>query len=241
MSRSFWAIVGAQKFCSKAGILDCRRIVLVTSNQNINIETAIAARRLNPDVHIVVRSSRQNLNQLLKNQLGNFVALDPVDLPAPSFAVAGLGEGTLGLFQLGDRKLRVVETLVKAEDYRFLRTPAYLLHKKNSRLLSIADVGSDRLFFQWQPDTLIQVGDKIVFMECVENDFTTSKSYLESEKYTEQNKSSQLNRIAHQVQTITASKFWQHKWQQLIILVSSSAIAPFNFSRASDGGDIDDY
>ncbi|NUN67712.1 hypothetical protein HCU40_25140 [Pseudanabaena biceps] len=54
-------------------------------------------------------------------------------------------------------------------------------------------------------------------MECVENDFTTSKSYLESEKYTEQNKSSQLNRIAHQVQTITASKFWQHKWQQLII------------------------
>ena len=43
----------------------------------MNIETAIAARRLNPNVHIVVRSSRQNLNQLLKDQLGNFVALDP--------------------------------------------------------------------------------------------------------------------------------------------------------------------
>ena len=71
---------------------------MVTSNENVNIETAIAARRLNPNVHIVVCSSRQNLNQLLKGQLKNFAALDPVELPAAAFAVAGLGEGTLGLF-----------------------------------------------------------------------------------------------------------------------------------------------
>jgi len=164
----------------KAGIDSCRGILLVTSNENVNIETAIAARRLNPNVHIVVRSSRQNLNQLLKDQLGNFVALDPVDLPAAAFAVAGLGEGTLGLFQLGDRKLRVVERSIESDDYRFLRTPAYLLHKKNARLLSIADPNSERLFFQWEPDTIVQVGDKIAFIEFVENDFsTTSRQYSE--------------------------------------------------------------
>jgi len=36
----------------KAGIHNCRAILLVTSNENVNIETAIAARRLNPNVHI---------------------------------------------------------------------------------------------------------------------------------------------------------------------------------------------
>ena len=168
----------------KAGIHECRAIVLVTSNENVNIETAIAARRLNPDVHIVVRSSRQSLNQLLKEQLGNFVALDPVDLPAASFAVAGLGEGTLGLFQIGDRKLRIVEADVQGDSYRFLHAPAYLLHKKQSRLLSIArnndidlHLHSDRLFFQWQPDRLLQVGDRVALIEYMENDVSATQQY----------------------------------------------------------------
>ena len=83
----------------KAGIDNCGAIVLATSNENVNIETAIAARRLNSDMHIVVCSSLQNLNQLLKDRLGNFAALDPVELPAASFAVEGLGEGALDFFQ----------------------------------------------------------------------------------------------------------------------------------------------
>jgi voltage-gated potassium channel Kch len=199
----------------KAGIDNCRAILLVTSNENVNIETAIAARRLNPDVHIVVRSSRQNLNQLLKDQLGNFVALDPVDLPAASFAVAGLGGGTLGLFQLGDRKLRVVERVVEPNDYRFLRTPAYLLHKKYSRLLSITDANSDRLFFQWEPDTIVQVDDRVAFIEFVENDFsTTSRNFQLIESSLDPN-SSTLKRIEQLLLKITGLTFWKSKWHQL--------------------------
>jgi Trk K+ transport system NAD-binding subunit len=201
----------------KAGIDRCRAILLVTSNENVNIETAIAARRLNPNVHIVVRSSRQNLNQLLKDQLGNFVALDPVDLPAAAFAVAGLGEGTLGLFQLGDRKLRVVERSVESDDYRFLRIPSYQLHKKHSRLLSIADPNSDRLFFQWEPDTLLQVGDRIAFIEYVEHDLTpTSRQYLDIADYSLNEHSSTLQRIDQLLQKITGLVFWKSKWQQLV-------------------------
>jgi hypothetical protein len=33
------------------------------------------------------------------------------------------------------------------------------------------------LFFQWQPDTLIQVGDKVDSIECVENDFALSGKF----------------------------------------------------------------
>jgi Trk K+ transport system NAD-binding subunit len=201
---------------TKAGIDNCRAILLVTSNENVNIETAIAARRLNPHVHIVVRSSRQNLNQLLKDQLGNFVALDPVDLPAASFAVAGLGGGTLGLFQLGDRKLRVVERLVEPNDYRFLRTPAYLLHKKYSRLLSITDANSDRLFFQWEPDTIVHVDDRVAFIEFVENDFSTPSRLSQLTDFSSIHPSSSaLQKIDQLLLKITGSAFWKSKWHQI--------------------------
>jgi Trk K+ transport system NAD-binding subunit len=199
----------------RAGIDNCRAILLVTSNENVNIETAIAARRLNPNVHIVVRSSRKNLNQLLKDQLGNFVALDPVDLPVASFAVAGLGAGTLGLFQLGDRKLRVVETDVQADSYRFLRTPAYLLHRKNSRLLSIDRDDSDRLFFQWQPDTLLQVGDKIAFIEYVESDATTTSRQYGLDPVSKTGKFSTFPKINQALHRFTGLVFWQSQWQKL--------------------------
>ncbi len=200
----------------KAGIHNCRAILLVTSNENVNIETAIAARRLNPNVHIVVRSSRQNLNQLLKGQLKNFAALDPVELPAAAFAVAGLGEGTLGLFQISDRKLRVVECTVEPDNYRFVRSPAYLLHKKNSRLLSVAGLNSDRLFFQWQPDTLIQIGDKVAFIECVENDFASVSHQLELPTQSNRSHSLALQKIEKLFQKITSSSFWKSKWNQIV-------------------------
>ena len=199
----------------KAGIDNCRAILLVTSNENVNIETAICARRLNPNVHIVVRSSRQNLNQLLKEQLGNFVALDPVELPAASFAVAGLGEGTLGLFQLGDRKLRVSECYVEPDSYRFLRTPAYLLHKKNSRILSISDPEVDCLFFQWQPERILEVGDKIAVVEYAENN-VIAKSHLEVVEYSPQVGFSSLQEVDQFLQRFTDFDFLKSLWKQLL-------------------------
>jgi Trk K+ transport system NAD-binding subunit len=210
----------------KAGIHNCRAILLVTSNENVNIEAAIAARRLNPNVHIVVRSSRQNLNQLLKEQLGNFVALDPVDLPAASFAVAGLGKGTLGLFQIGDRKLRVVESIVNPDDYRLVRTPAYLLHKKQSRLLSIAELNPDRLFFQWQPDQLVQVGDKVTIIEYVEHNFASNfLDNVNPNSGLERNHFSTIQRIYQLVQRLIHPSFLisicKSKWKQIFIWIQA--------------------
>jgi Trk K+ transport system NAD-binding subunit len=165
-----------------------------------------------------VRSSRQNLNQLLKDQLGNFVALDPVELPAATFAVAGLGEGTLGLFQISDRKLRVVESTLTSDNYNFLRTPAYQLHKKHSRLLSIAELNPERLFFQWQPDTIVQVGDRIAFIEYVENDFAARQRKNQIPIYEPPNSFSWQKALSI-FQRLISLDLWisqgQSKWNQL--------------------------
>ncbi|MBI4780979.1 MAG: NAD-binding protein [Oscillatoriophycideae cyanobacterium NC_groundwater_1537_Pr4_S-0.65um_50_18] len=155
----------------QAGITQCRAILLVTSNESVNIEAAIAARRLNPQVRLIVRSSRQSLNQLLKQQLGDFVAFEPTELPAAAFALAGLQAGILGYFDIGHIRLQVVEQQVQPRDYRFDGAYASALHKKSYRLLSYqAANGSPvaaRAFYQWQTDTHIHPGDRIAYIEVV--------------------------------------------------------------------------
>jgi Trk K+ transport system NAD-binding subunit len=171
----------------QAGIETCRTILIVTSDDNVNIETAIAARRLNPQVRIVARSSRKNLNQLLKQHLGDFLALEPTELPAPSFAMPGLGEGTLGFFRVGDRAndaaqyryLRVVDEIVQPRDYRFDNFPALMLHRRTHRLLSYEgnpfnatapprSFTPTNAFYHWHTDTKVQAGDRIVYIELVD-------------------------------------------------------------------------
>jgi Trk K+ transport system NAD-binding subunit len=154
----------------KAGILQCRAILLVTSDESVNIETAIAARRLNPDVRLVVRSSRQSLNLLLKQRLGNFVAFEPTGLPAAAFALAGLREGILGYFDIGDMRLQVIEQQVQPRD-RFDGGRATALHRKTYRLLSYRAAPATeipaRAFYQWDTQTRIQPDDTVAYVEVV--------------------------------------------------------------------------
>ncbi|NET46453.1 NAD-binding protein [Okeania sp. SIO2B3] len=71
-------------------VQQCRAILIITSNERINLAIALAARLINPQIRLVVRSAKENLNQLLDKQLGNYVAFEPTELPAPAFAVAAL-------------------------------------------------------------------------------------------------------------------------------------------------------
>ncbi|MFN9671590.1 MAG: NAD-binding protein, partial [Microcystis sp.] len=49
---------------ARAGIERCRAALIVTSDERINATTALIIRQLNPLTRLVVRSSKDNLNQL---------------------------------------------------------------------------------------------------------------------------------------------------------------------------------
>ncbi|WP_204368686.1 potassium channel family protein [Neosynechococcus sphagnicola] len=82
----------------QARIQDCQAVLMVTSNEQINIEAALTARRLHPRIRLVVRSAKQNLNELLQQSLGNFVAFEPAQLSTSAFALAALGKQTQARF-----------------------------------------------------------------------------------------------------------------------------------------------
>jgi Trk K+ transport system NAD-binding subunit len=193
-----------------AGIQHCRAILIVTSNDSVNVEAAIAARRLNPNVRIVMRSSRHNLNQLLKQQLGDFIALEPTELPAPAFALAGLQQEILGFFNIGDYRFQVVEQPVQPKDYRFDGFPAIALHKKTYRLLSYSPPGAigspSRAFYQWKADTKVQPGDTIAFVEVVGRDAQATGSPTLREK--------PMQRFWHGIGE-TLHRGWRGNWAEV--------------------------
>lgn len=165
----------------RAGVEHCRAILLVTDSENVNIQAAIAARRLNPKIRLVVRSSRPRLNDLLEQQLGNFIALEPTEFAALNFALQGLGSGIRGTFEIEGQRLRVIEQGVEAGDRRFDHVLPVSAINKYYRLLNAQPSSSSALstlpaspqaggspsqtFHRMAPSLRLQAGDRITYIE----------------------------------------------------------------------------
>lgn len=165
------------KLLEQAGIRDCRAILLVTSDERVNIAAAFAARSLNPNIRLVVRSAQENLNELLGHQLGNFIAFEATQLPAPSFALAALDSETQGLFTLEKQRLRITTTHVQPDHHWCDLRLLYELNTPNRRVLRhfrATVMPPANSFYQWDPDTRVQAGDTITYIEATEAIATTS-------------------------------------------------------------------
>ncbi|HEX4354243.1 MAG TPA: NAD(P)-binding protein, partial [Polyangiales bacterium] len=99
-----------------AGILDCRAIVLLSSDPAVNIEGALAARRANPEIRLVVRAQELSWHSLLAKQLGNLVVYEPNRLSAATFAFAALDTDVLAHFYIEDNLFQVFEQELQPGD-----------------------------------------------------------------------------------------------------------------------------
>ncbi len=154
----------------KAKIEQCRAILIVTHDEEINIQTALTVSQLNSKTRILVRSSKENLNQLLEQQLGNFFAGDSNKLTANAFALASLGSKTLGVFYLDRDRFQVFKRDIKTNDsWANVRC----LHEiNNNRRQILMHLSSENQvaekFHQWDPDTIVRPGDTVIYVERVE-------------------------------------------------------------------------
>ncbi len=162
--------------CRKPNILEqakiqqCQAVLLVTSDERVNTEAAFAARLLNPKIRLIVRSDKQNLNELLSQNLGNYVAFEPTQLSASAFALAALGAEILGYFKLEEQLLRVVKYQIQQGDRWCDR---WLLHGLNRATRRVLNYTSDPSylplqFYQWNPEAKLRAGDTIVYIEVTD-------------------------------------------------------------------------
>jgi len=96
----------------KAGAATATGILIVTSDDLLNVATAVLVRRMNADARIVVRMFNQNLIQRLGSALRNTVALSVSALTAPLMALTAISGEALAAFTVGDAPQQIAEVTI---------------------------------------------------------------------------------------------------------------------------------
>ncbi|MET0388087.1 MAG: NAD-binding protein [Polyangiales bacterium] len=150
----------------RAGIEHCRSIVLVAGDVAANVEGAFAARRVNPNIRLVVRAEQQTWDSLLSDRLGNVVVYEPNRLSAPAFAFAVLDAHVLAHFYVDEQLFQVTEHQVQ-EGERWVGTPIESAQVPGRQILLHVPVGKtqeEAEFFGWHPEEKIGVGDRLFIL-----------------------------------------------------------------------------
>jgi Trk K+ transport system NAD-binding subunit len=153
------------EFLEKAGVKDARGVVIVTSDDLLNVSTALLARRLNPDVRIVIRMFNEGLLSRLGAVVKNTVALSVSGLTAPLLALTALTGDSLGAFRLDGGPQQIAE--VRIEEGSDLAGRRLADVAAEYKLLVVSHTpagGSANLWDTVASDTRLALGD--VFVVC---------------------------------------------------------------------------
>ncbi len=173
----------------RAKIDRCRAALIVTTDEQVNMETAIAIRQLNPQTRLVVRSEKANLNQLLSQQLGNFIALEPTELSTSALTLAALGSEILGFFEVEGKIWQVYQRKIIAQE-RWRDRSILSLDNHRRKVLAYSCNPNDSNFNlgDWNAEDLIRVGDTVIYLQITNNfDACLSSKHFMKPKITNTN------------------------------------------------------
>jgi Trk K+ transport system NAD-binding subunit len=149
---------------TKAGIENARGVLIVASDDLVNIAAALVARRLNANVRIVVRMFNQNLIPRLGKAVSNIYAQSVSALTAPLLALSALtGEG-LGAFTIHDERWQIVRLAVGANSPLIGRRIAELARHFEVQVLAQQSQGepTPRLLLHVDGQAPLNAGDSLV-------------------------------------------------------------------------------
>jgi Trk K+ transport system NAD-binding subunit len=152
-----------QECLEKAGVREARGILLLTSDDLVNVSAALLARRLNPEARIVVRMFNQNLLTRLGSAIRNTVALSVSALTAPLLALQAATGEALGAFKLATGPRQVSELIVKDGSTLAGRTIAEVCGQHH--LVPVALIGAGgvaKLLLDLSGEMRLTPGDRLV-------------------------------------------------------------------------------
>jgi voltage-gated potassium channel len=96
-----------------AGVARCLALVVVTNDDLTNLDIALTAREVRPDVHIVMRAFNDTLARKLEASFGIRTAFSTSAIAAPTFAAAALMRGVRHALHVGGRLLSTIDLTVR--------------------------------------------------------------------------------------------------------------------------------
>ncbi len=149
----------------RAASLDtCIAMVSVTSQDIVNLETALNARALREDLRIVLRLTDDDLAERLQKTTGNTISRSVPYLAAPAFAAAMLEHQVLRTIPVGRHVLLIAD--VRVGDQAGL-AGSFIRDKEQdgqARVLALQVSGSQGL--DWSPHRgyLLATGDRLIIL-----------------------------------------------------------------------------
>ena len=119
---------------AQAGLVRAFSVVAVTSDDLINLQVGLAARRVRPNVHLVLRTFSDVLAERLTEMFGIRTTYSTSALAGPTLAAASLVSGVRHAFYAGDQLFTAANITVKAGDALAGKTVEQLLDSQAESL-----------------------------------------------------------------------------------------------------------
>jgi len=101
-----------QSALEAANIKDARAIILASQNDAMNLQIALKARSLNPNIQVVVRIFDEDFAHALQEQFG-FNAMSATEMAAPLFAAAAAGADVSSPISVEGQQLSLARLVIK--------------------------------------------------------------------------------------------------------------------------------
>jgi Trk K+ transport system NAD-binding subunit len=155
----------SERTLRRAGLDSAIALVSATSNDIVNLETALQARALRgEDLRIVLRLFDDDLAQRVSETLGNVVSRSVSYLAAPAFAVAMLEHQVLRTIPVGRHVLLIADIRVALGAAIVGRPLSELESDGLSRVLAMAERGKPRFNWSLRHDHRLAAGDRLIVL-----------------------------------------------------------------------------
>jgi Trk K+ transport system NAD-binding subunit len=108
-----------------ANIKDARTIILASQNDAMNLQIALKARSLNPNIQVVIRIFDEDFAHALQDQFG-FIALSATEMAAPVFAAAAAGADVTNPISVEGQLLGLARITIKPKSPFANKTAGYV-------------------------------------------------------------------------------------------------------------------
>ena len=149
-----------------AGLDNCLALVSVTSQDIVNLETALNARALREDVRIVLRLTDDDLAERLQKSTGNTISRSVPYLAAPAFAAAMLEHQVLRTIAVGRHVLLIADVRV-ADQAGLAGSPLRDFEDDaQARILALGAGGVSGAALNWSPPRryVLGEGDRLIVL-----------------------------------------------------------------------------
>ncbi|HEX9333785.1 MAG TPA: NAD-binding protein [Anaerolineales bacterium] len=108
-----------------ANVKDARTIILASQHDAMNLQIALKARSLNPNVQVVIRIFDEDFAHSLQEQFG-FIALSATEMAAPVFAAAAAGADVTNPISIEGQQLSLARLTIPPSSNLANKTVGYV-------------------------------------------------------------------------------------------------------------------